>query len=210
MRVDTGFEEGNAIPIHYDPMIAKLIVWGEDRVIALGRMRAALAGYEIVGVQSNVEFLARTVASKAFSSADLDTGLIERNRAELLPADAGASDEELAAAALAELLAEQAQAAAAAGKSGDPYSPWNVVDGWRLNLGSHLELVFAYGEKSFKSRSISRPPDTALRPPGGNLPSAAAKQTACCRSPWAMPRSACERCATARTGTCSATARTGC
>ena len=149
VRVDTGVRQGDVITPHYDPMIAKLIVWGEDRAIALGRMRTALAGYEIVGVQSNVEFLARTVASKAFSSADLDTGLIERSRAELFPADAGASDEELAAAALAELLAEQAQAAAAAGKSGDPFSPWNIVDGWRLNLGSHLELIFAFGEKVF-------------------------------------------------------------
>ncbi len=115
MRVDTGVRQGDTITPHYDPMIAKLIVWGEDRAVALGRMRAALADYEIVGVATNVEFLARTVAGKAFSSADLDTGLIERNRAELFPADAGASDEELAAAALAELLAEQAQAAAAAG-----------------------------------------------------------------------------------------------
>jgi len=149
VRVDSGVRQGDAITPYYDPMIAKLVVWGEDRAIALGRMRAALAGCEIVGVASNVEFLARTVAGKAFSSADLDTGLIERNRAELFPADAGASDEELAAAALAELLAEQAQAAAAAGKSGDPHSPWNIVDGWRLNLGSHLELVFAFGEKVF-------------------------------------------------------------
>jgi 3-methylcrotonyl-CoA carboxylase alpha subunit len=149
VRVDSGVRQGDTITPHYDPMIAKLVVWGENREVALGRMRAALAACEIVGVASNVDFLARTVAGKAFSSADLDTGLIERNRAELFPADAGASDEELAAAALAELLAEQAQAAAAAGKSGDPYSPWNIVDGWRLNLGSHLELVFASGEKVF-------------------------------------------------------------
>ena len=149
VRVDSGVRQGDAITPYYDPMIAKLVVWGEDRVAALGRMRAALAACEIVGVASNVDFLARTVAGKAFSSADLDTGLIERNRTELFPADAGASDEELAAAALAELLAEQAQAAAAAGRSGDPYSPWNIVDGWRLNLGSHLELIFAFGEKVF-------------------------------------------------------------
>ncbi len=148
VRVDTGVRQGDTITPHYDPMIAKLIVWGEDRAIALGRMRAALADYEIVGVSTNVEFLARTVASKAFSSADLDTGLIERSRAELFPADAGPSDEDLAAAALAELLAEQAQAAAAASASADPHSPWNTVDGWRLNLGSHHELVFAFGEQS--------------------------------------------------------------
>jgi len=110
-------------------------------------MRAALAEYQIVGVSSNVEFLARTVASKAFSAADLDTGLIERSRAELFPGDDGPSDEDLAAAALAELLSEQAQAAAAANLSGDPHSPWNIVDGWRLNLGSHHELVFADGEQ---------------------------------------------------------------
>jgi 3-methylcrotonyl-CoA carboxylase alpha subunit len=147
-RVDTGVRQGDSITPHYDPMIAKLIVWGEDRTVALGRMRAALAGCEIIGVASNVEFLARTVASQAFAGADLDTGLIERSRAELFPDDAGASDEDLAAAALAELLAEQAQSAAAARASGDPHSPWNTVDGWRLNLGSHHELVFAEGGRS--------------------------------------------------------------
>ena len=148
VRVDTGVREGDVITPHYDPMIAKLIVWGEDRAIALGRMRAALADYEIVGVATNVEFLARTVAGKAFAGADLDTGLIERCRAELFPEDAGPRDEDLAAAALAELLAEQAQAAATASTSGDPHSPWNIVDGWRLNLGSHLALVFAEGDRS--------------------------------------------------------------
>ena len=150
VRVDSGVRQGDAITPYYDPMIAKLVVWGEDRAIALGRMRAALAGYEIVGVASNVEFLARTVASKAFSAAELDTGLIERCRAELFPPDSGASDEELAAAALAELLAEETQAAAKARTSGDPYSPWNRVDGWRLNLGSHHEFAFAQGDSIYK------------------------------------------------------------
>ncbi len=149
VRVDSGVRQGDAITPYYDPMIAKLIVWGEDRAIALGRMRAALAEYEIVGVATNVEFLGRTVACKAFSGADLDTGLIERCRAELFPAHADPSDEDLAAAALAELLAEQAQAAAAARASADPHSPWNNVDGWRLNLGSHHALVFAEGEQSY-------------------------------------------------------------
>jgi 3-methylcrotonyl-CoA carboxylase alpha subunit len=150
VRVDSGVRPGDSITPFYDPMIAKLIVWGEDRAAALARMRAALAEYEIVGVATNIEFLARTVASKAFSAADLDTGLIERSREELFPADAGASDQDLAAAALAELLAEQAQSAAAAEKSGDPHSPWNIVDGWRLNLGSHHELVFAEREHSHR------------------------------------------------------------
>ncbi|MDA0981794.1 MAG: acetyl/propionyl/methylcrotonyl-CoA carboxylase subunit alpha [Proteobacteria bacterium] len=150
LRVDSGVREGDTISPHYDPMIAKLIVWGETRAVALARLRAALAEYEIVGVSSNVEFLGRIAASKAFAGADLDTGLIERSRAELFPVDAGATDEDLAAAALAELFAEQDHATAQARASGDPHSPWHIADGWRLNLGSHHAFVFAEGEKEHR------------------------------------------------------------
>jgi 3-methylcrotonyl-CoA carboxylase alpha subunit len=176
VRVDSAVRQGDAITPHYDPMIAKLIVWGEDRDTALGRMRAALAAYEIVGVSTNVEFLARTVASKAFSTADLDTGLIERCRAELFPADAGASDEEFAAAAFAELLAEEAQAAATAKASGDPYSPWDRVDGWRLNLGSHHELAFAQGDRVCKVQIHFAPDGYRLWVDGRDYPLAGSEE----------------------------------
>ena len=150
LRVDSGVREGDAISPHYDPMIAKLIAWGETRAVALARLRAALAEYEIVGVASNVEFLGRIAASSAFANADLDTSLIERSRAELFPADAGAADEDLAAAALAELFAEQDHASAQARALGDPHSPWHIADGWRLNLGSHHAFVFAEGAKEHR------------------------------------------------------------
>jgi len=150
LRVDSGVREGDTISPHYDPMIAKLIAWGETRAVALARLRAALAEYEIVGVASNVEFLGRIAASGAFAGADLDTGLIERSRAELFPAADGAADEDLAAAALAELFAEQDHATAQARASGDPHSPWHIADGWRLNLGSHHAFVFAEGDKEHK------------------------------------------------------------
>jgi len=150
LRVDSGVREGDTISPHYDPMIAKLIAWGETRAVALARLRAALAEYEVVGVSSNVEFLGRIAACRAFSGADLDTGLIERSRAELFPTDAGATDEDLAAAALAQLFAEQDQASAQARASCDPHSPWHIADGWRLNLGSHHAFVFAEGEKEHR------------------------------------------------------------
>jgi 3-methylcrotonyl-CoA carboxylase alpha subunit len=72
--------EGDAITPHYDPMIAKLIVWGEDRAQALARLDAALARTHILGVHTNVAFLRRIVATPSFASADLDTALIERER----------------------------------------------------------------------------------------------------------------------------------
>jgi 3-methylcrotonyl-CoA carboxylase alpha subunit len=143
VRIDTGVETGATITPHYDPMIAKLIAWGEDRPAALARLGAALAAVEIAGVRTNVEFLERVVRSTAFASADLDTGLIERNRAELFPPPQAASHELLAAAAMAELLEEACEARTRAAGSGDPYSPWDSVDGWRLNQGSHHPFVFS-------------------------------------------------------------------
>jgi 3-methylcrotonyl-CoA carboxylase alpha subunit len=146
VRIDTGVVPGAEITPWYDPMIAKLVVRGDDRADALARLRQALAGVEVAGLATNVEFLGRIAASEAFSAGEPDTGLIERNRAELLPARAPAAPEALVIAAMAELRDEVRTAAAAAQASGDPHSPWHQVDGWRLNGGSQHEFVFLDGE----------------------------------------------------------------
>src|SRR5258706_2651827 len=80
VRIDAGVREGDAISPYYDPMIAKLIVWGADRAQALARLDTALAQTHIVGLHTNVAFLRRVVQSRSFAQADLDTALIERER----------------------------------------------------------------------------------------------------------------------------------
>jgi 3-methylcrotonyl-CoA carboxylase alpha subunit len=85
VRVDTGVRAGDAITPYYDPMIAKLIVHGEDRAMALRRLDAALAGWEIVGVATNVAFLRRLASHAAFATAKLDTGLIARRATRCSP-----------------------------------------------------------------------------------------------------------------------------
>jgi 3-methylcrotonyl-CoA carboxylase alpha subunit len=147
VRIDTGVAAGDEISPHYDPMIAKLVVWDRDRPAALARMRDALAAFEIVGPATNVDFLGRLVASRAFAAADLDTGLIERSRDELFPASAPAPDEVLALATAAELLRLDREARAHAARSGDPWSPWSECDGWRLNQDNHHVFVFKEGEQ---------------------------------------------------------------
>jgi 3-methylcrotonyl-CoA carboxylase alpha subunit len=147
VRVDTGVAAGDEISPHYDPMIAKLIVWDRDRAAALARMREALERFQVVGLATNVAFLARLVAGRAFAAADLDTGLIERARDELFPPPAPASDEVLAVATLAELLRHDREARRHAAASGDPWSPWGICDGWRLNQDNHHALVFREGER---------------------------------------------------------------
>ena len=150
-RIDTGVAAGGEITPWYDPMIAKLIVYGPDRTAALSRLRHALAETEIAGVTTNVAFLRRVAASQAFTTADLDTGLIERNRAELFKQEP-LSERMLAAAAFAELSEEERTARERATSSGDPHSPWHAVDGWRLNEDSHHDFVFVEGENTHAAR----------------------------------------------------------
>jgi 3-methylcrotonyl-CoA carboxylase alpha subunit len=155
VRVDAGVAPGGEITPWYDPMIAKLIVHGADRTAALERLRAALDAVEIAGPATNVAFLRRVAASRAFSAAELDTGLIERNRAELLAKEKTPAGL-LAAAALAELAEEEAQARARAARSGEPHSPWHRVDGWRLNAESHHDFVFVEGEIGSAAQGSAR------------------------------------------------------
>jgi 3-methylcrotonyl-CoA carboxylase alpha subunit len=146
VRIDAGVGRGDEITPWFDPMIAKLIVKGADREAALARLRQALAGVEIAGVRTNVAFLRRIAASRAFGRAELDTGLIERNRAELFPERSPVEKDLLAAAAFAEIAEEEQAAHRRARASGDPYSPWHRVDGWRLNEDSHHDFVFLDGK----------------------------------------------------------------
>ncbi len=78
VRVDTGVFEGGEIPMHYDSMIAKLIVHGKDRADAMARMREALNGFVIRGIASNIPFQAALLAHPDFQSGDFDTGFIAR------------------------------------------------------------------------------------------------------------------------------------
>jgi len=133
VRIDAGVRRGDPISPYYDPLIAKLIVWGETRDQALARMRAALADTHIVGVANNVDFLTRLLHNPAFARALLDTGLIERERATLFAPRLRLADELLAAAA-ARVLADEA---AAAGND-----PWQSRHGWRLNTSYTRSIAF--------------------------------------------------------------------
>ena len=142
VRVDSGVSEGDEISIHYDPMIAKLIVHGRDREGARLRLLRALEAMTIVGPANNVAFLRAVARHPAFAAGALDTGFIARHRSELVPEEAPADATTLALAALTVLADRQAEAAAAARRSGDPYSPWHRTDGWRLNLPTRVVMQF--------------------------------------------------------------------
>jgi 3-methylcrotonyl-CoA carboxylase alpha subunit len=141
VRIDTGVGQGDEISVHYDPMIAKLIVRGEDRAAAVRNLRSALGGCQIAGLRHNVDFLRAIAAHPGFADADLDTAFIERYRADLLPEDPGSALLDAWAIAAAELsLYQEEVAREAALKSNDRWSPWSRGDGWRLNGKGHGEI----------------------------------------------------------------------
>jgi acetyl/propionyl-CoA carboxylase alpha subunit len=77
IRVDDSFEEGMEIPIYYDPMLAKLVVWDETREKAIARMIFAIDNYQVSGVKTNLDFCKYVLKHEAFTSGDFDTNFIK-------------------------------------------------------------------------------------------------------------------------------------
>ena len=97
IRVDSGVTAGTTVSVYYDPMLAKLIVWGESREVARRRALAALCDFAVLGIRTNIPFLLQLLAHEQFIAATIDTGFLDREGATL----AASSVTELPAAALA-------------------------------------------------------------------------------------------------------------
>jgi 3-methylcrotonyl-CoA carboxylase alpha subunit len=147
VRIDTGVRQGDTVSPYYDPMIAKLIVWDENRDAALRKLSLALASYEVAGVATNLDFLSKIAAHPAFAAKDLDTGFIERFRDDLIPAQPLPTDEDFALAVLYLLLTRERVTTVESGEDADPFSPWNDLRGWRLNDTGHDDFVFKVNEE---------------------------------------------------------------
>jgi len=174
VRIDGGVREGDAVGIHYDPLIAKLIVWDADRAAALIRLCRALDKVQIVGLTTNAGFLAAVAGHPAFAAADLDTNFIARHHAELFPESRPASSRVLSLACLDVLLRRDGEAVSAARRSADPHSPWHLTNGWRLNDDNYHVLTFRDGEAIIEVTIHYRPDGILLQLPGETEPVKAA------------------------------------
>ncbi|HLT04774.1 MAG TPA: acetyl-CoA carboxylase biotin carboxylase subunit, partial [Pseudomonas sp.] len=128
-RVDSGVAEGDSISPFYDPMVAKLIAWGETREEARLRLLSMLDELAVGGFKTNRAFLRRVLAHPAFAAAELDTGFIARHQEALLPALAELPEAFWQLAGEAFLLSE-----AVPRRADDPHSPWSARSGWRAGL----------------------------------------------------------------------------
>jgi len=154
VRIDTGVRQGDDVSVFYDPMIAKLIVWDENRDKALQRLAKALREYRIDGVTTNIEFLYNLATTDAFKNADIDTGFIEKNHDAIFHQNNVKQNDELLAkqlpiAALYLVLSLANKTNEQAALSNDPHSPWHMSNAWRLNEPHNHSLTLAYNDVEY-------------------------------------------------------------
>ncbi|MGB4074461.1 acetyl/propionyl/methylcrotonyl-CoA carboxylase subunit alpha [Pseudomonas sp.] len=134
-RVDSGVSEGDEVSPFYDPMLGKLIAWGENREEARLRLLAMLKETCVGGVRTNLAFLTRVLAHPAFANAELDTGFIPRHEAQLLPPVTELPSEFWQLAAEAFVQSETSPQ-----RHDDYHSPWARNNGLRLGLPAETDL----------------------------------------------------------------------
>jgi 3-methylcrotonyl-CoA carboxylase alpha subunit len=160
IRVDSGIRQGDSISPFYDPMIAKLIVWGADREQAIARMCQALLGTHIIGLHTNVSFLHRLMTNDAFVNADLDTGLIEKNHASLFPPAQAVSSKALAYVAATYMAKHGLKHSRAAKNAPVGYiDPWASADYWRVRQGEGTTVTVEDDHREYQLRIAQRSSD---------------------------------------------------
>jgi 3-methylcrotonyl-CoA carboxylase alpha subunit len=143
VRLDTGVRAGDSISVHYDPMIAKLIVWDRDRGATVRRLQDVLYDTHIVGLRNNVEFLREIAGHAKFAAGELDTNFIQRHQVDLFKPESSVPDEAFFICALGHLLRRRDEGSHFLQAYSNRSSPWNIPDGWRMNSDGReiLELI---------------------------------------------------------------------
>ncbi|MBI5667539.1 MAG: acetyl-CoA carboxylase biotin carboxylase subunit [Chloroflexi bacterium] len=133
IRVDSGIQSGDSISLHYDPMIAKVIVYDASREAAINRMHEALNRTVILGTTTNIPFLRALLAHPTFLAGEVDTRFVDTHLNDLLPDTPPLPDAALIAAALGDLHQNQRVGANRrfAPPDNDAVSPWSRADRFR-------------------------------------------------------------------------------
>ncbi len=131
IRIDAGVVEGGTVSVYYDPLLAKLIAYGETRAHSIAVAREALTRFEILGVHTNLAFLQALIGRREFTSGHIDTGFIDRHMSEL---SRGSEATPLAAVAAAAWHASLGGGPAPGGATAAPVGgadPFDTIRGWR-------------------------------------------------------------------------------
>ncbi|HRE32483.1 MAG TPA: biotin carboxylase N-terminal domain-containing protein, partial [Candidatus Berkiella sp.] len=141
-RLDSGLQVGDTVGIHFDPLLAKLIVHANSRNDAISALQEALSQYNLIGITTNIAFLRSVLLSEDFAQGRIDTQTLERSLASFLPKPQTLSIEVLAIASILVIL--RRQHLRPSDENNDTYSLWNSSNAWRLNenFNETITLMF--------------------------------------------------------------------
>jgi acetyl/propionyl-CoA carboxylase alpha subunit len=126
VRVDSGLREGMEISVHYDPLLAKVIAWAEDRDTATLRLREALSDFVLLGVGNNIDFLQDVLGLPEWRSGKLHNAFVEEH----LSGWKGGQEIPIEAAALAGLALSSAAVSSGVASDAASVSPWTMLGDW--------------------------------------------------------------------------------
>lgn len=141
LRVDSGVREGDTVTPFYDPILAKLIVYGRDRQEAIQHLLEGLQGYKLAGLVTNINFLGNLATDETFRAAQHTSQYVD-NHLEALTGRQQLSGKTLCCAALYYMLSQQQLLLDKSCCTEDPFSPWDTNNGFRLNETASYEVIF--------------------------------------------------------------------
>ncbi|EFA03540.1 methylcrotonoyl-CoA carboxylase subunit alpha, mitochondrial [Tribolium castaneum] len=155
MRIETGIREGDEVSVHYDPMIAKLVVWGQNRSESLLKMQSLLLQYNVAGLETNVNFLLDLVRHPEFISGNVHTNFIKENNDSLFK-NKTVTPTQITQAALSVVLKDELLDMKNAMGRNDQFNPFVVESGFRINhnLIRDVKMKFKDEEKLVKVKFI--------------------------------------------------------
>ncbi|XP_053376070.1 methylcrotonoyl-CoA carboxylase subunit alpha, mitochondrial-like [Mercenaria mercenaria] len=153
-RIDTGVRQGDEVSVHYDPMIAKLIVWSEDRESALRRCRSALMEYQVLGLNTNIQFLSDLAKHPEFMKGNVHTDFIPQFSQDLFP-ERVTSTTAVCQAAVAMVLQQAQKVKELAKNTQDPFSPFWMCTATRVNQNPTRWINLLDGDKELKIEVIT-------------------------------------------------------
>ncbi|KAK4482290.1 hypothetical protein RD792_009442, partial [Penstemon davidsonii] len=163
VRVETGVEQGDTVSMHYDPMIAKLVVWGEDRTGALIKMKDCLSKFQVAGLPTNIDFLLKLANHEAFGNGEVETHFIELHKDDLFvdPNDSLSTQQAYNAAmhgaAIAAACACEKKHAAMRESAPGTLSVWYANPPYRVNHCANTTMELEWNDEFSKSGSQQLP-----------------------------------------------------
>ncbi|XP_076254121.1 methylcrotonoyl-CoA carboxylase 1 isoform X2 [Rhynchophorus ferrugineus] len=148
VRIETGVRQGDEVSVFYDPMIAKLVVWGNDRLEALAKLNTKLLDYNVAGLETNVNFLLDLANHKEFQDGNVHTNFIKDNESTLFR-QVVPSETQLIQAAIALMFLDQSEEDEQARLREDTFNPFVLESNFRVNHHHIREVFLKFLDKDY-------------------------------------------------------------